>query len=169
MPVAFQELLQQIYSRAENGASLCLAYLEALLFPEKFNGAFHGAPIGAMPLFMFFNVFGNPKSALASLQDHIGMRIGNPMHPFSLDENYKAFLFDLRLNADLNKTSVLVVQRLGAEAAQPNVEDASVALNPNRETLMEFGQTEDHQRVHELNHVTKETGGWTYFATGTTS
>ncbi len=167
MPLGFQEFLQHIYSRAENGAAMSLAYVEGLLFPEKFNGTWQGAPIGAMPLLMFLNAYGNPKSPLANLMNHIGMRIGNLMHPFSLDENYKAFLFDLLLNADLNKTSVLIVQRLGAEAAQPNVEDASVAINPNREALMEFGQAEDHQRVHELNHVTKETGGWTYFATGT--
>lgn len=161
-----RQIMGFIYSQAPPGVRLQLMYFEAALFPSLFPGEVDGVPPGALPMWMLMSPNrGHRGHGVANIFDHIRVRIGDPTHPTSKNENYLSFLFDIVLNATLNHFPIQQLQRKGLEGIQLNSRQHGMNINPDRDSFMQFSEEHDNRAIRQLSAMIRHTGPWTYFVT----
>lgn len=142
-------------------------YMEAAMFPDLFPVSVDGAPLGAFPLFMFMSPFSNQKrtGGLANILAHIPLRIGNPSHPTAQNEDYLAYLFCLKINADLNFHPLRLLLSRGPEALTSLRRPGGVSVSSSSDHAAQFRESTMDRPVRELSRMMQAYGPWTYFVT----
>lgn len=161
------QLLRSIYSTNKDAASLLLLFPDAMLFPRLFPAtAPDGTPLGALPFFMFYRphgLSGSSSGNLANLLEHANIRTRNPFLPTSKQQDYRAFLFCLKINAALNSYPLHLLMRRGPEDMSVRCRElygkaANYDFLPDDEGDM-------HRRMRDVCAMIREYGYWNYFIT----
>ena len=165
-PIVARQLLQSIYATTPEATRTCMLYPEAMLFPRIFHSCFDDAPLGAVPLFMLMNPFGRGKNpgGLASILNHIPLRIRSPNLLTSMDQNYRSFLFTLKMNALLNFYPVTMLVRKGPEDMKMHRSGIQTTYNRHADLICE-DSFETRRTVRELAYMGQQVGLWNFFVT----
>ena len=158
-------MLEQIVTLTDNPC-VSLLYPEGQLFPRIFLAMENDTILGAMPSFML-NVAASKFPSLASVSEHMYVRMRDGTLLTSMENAYWQYVFDLKLNTMLNHASSKMVFRRGLEFLLE--QDGSNRQYPSAERTsqvasMPMDEAEATRRVKELACLLKK-GSWTYFMT----
>lgn len=161
MNIKTNSMLQHIVS-ASNNASVSLLYPEGQLFPRIFWCEKTGSVVGALPSFIM-NSGGRSLFGMASLDQHIHIRLRDGDVLTSRENSYWHYLFDLKLNSALNSgTSELIFKR-GFEFLAEQCSYKVIGA-PTRSSQLPMSEDEATRRIQELCSLLKK-GSWNYFLT----
>ena len=156
-------ILQHIVA-SSRCASVSLLYPEAQLFPRIFWCEDLGTVLGAMPSFML-NTSGKSLFGIASIDEHIRIRLCDGDILTSRESPYWHYIFDLKVNAALNvATSNLVFQRGFEFLSEKSTYQVVGAPTPGAQLPM--SDDDATRRIQELCCLLKK-GSWDYFLTMT--
>jgi hypothetical protein len=150
-------MIEHIVSTS-NSACVSLMYPEAQLFPRIFWCEKTGSVLGAIPSFLL-NTSSKSVHGVAPMTEHRDVRIRDGDILTSRENGYWHYLFDLKLNTDLNKASSQLVFKRGLEFLLEKTCGQSAA-----ECQLPMDEGEATRRVKELASLLKK-GKWTYFVT----
>jgi hypothetical protein len=144
---------------------MILLFPEAFLFPRMFPKALGHVPVGAMPMEMLLKPWSGQKRAtgLATLVEHIRVRLRSHKSLTAMNQNYRCFLFSALMNLQLNHHPVRLLMKRGPE--EISFKKKGVLLN--RDTTADF-LLEDvgmQRRARELAAMIRKFGKWQYFVT----
>jgi hypothetical protein len=143
-----------------NSASVSLLFPEGQLFPRIFWCSKSGSVVGAIPSFMLNTSLSHPFG-LASLKEHHYVRLHDGDILTSRESGYWHYLFDVKLNSELNRAPSKLVFKRGLEIFESTDRSVSPA-----ESHLPMDEAESTRRVKELASLLKK-GKWTYFVTVT--
>jgi hypothetical protein len=157
-----------MYATTSSEQHVSLLYLEAMLFPRLFPICKDGAPVGAMPLFMLYNVFSGvgSKKPLASTLDHLMVRARTSWSMIGKSQTYNLWNFSIKLNAFNNFVPSAIIMKRGIEPLDAFRQNDGVSLTRNDNTFFETDEMQT-RKVQELCAQVKECGYWKYFLTVT--
>lgn len=145
---------------------MSFAYPDAALFPRAFQFTFHGTPVGAIPIFMYLTPFANTaRTGLGSIGHHNWLKISNPNHPTTQNPDIVAKTFEEKLNMGLNFTTTQICLKRGPEAVPLKAACRGIALNPDEDIFMQFGDTESVRLVRAIVAGMRKNGYWNLFIT----
>jgi predicted GIY-YIG superfamily endonuclease len=154
-------LLQHIVS-VTSSPCVSLLYPEAQLFPRIFWSAKSNSVFGAIPSFLL-NCSQKPATGIATLDQHLYVRMRDGDILTSRENGYWHFVFDLRLNKALNRVPSNVVLKHGLELLYGNdVRDNFGTMTTESRFPMDEGEAT--KQVRELVSLLKK-DKWTYFLT----
>lgn len=159
-PVAAQTVLQNICTKVPSW-TLPLITPEAQLFTVPLWAMNGINVIGAMPSILY-TPCQLTQLRIASLSDHILIRVRNPALLMSRDISYVQFLFDLSLNSDLNKQAASIVTRRGLEHL---TRGRHVQQLDSAEHVLPMEESDSMQQVRRLSAIQRQDGSWNLFIT----
>ena len=158
VPRRYEQLLHQIYSNYF-GNSEPLLYPEAQIKTNIFFKDEEGSIVGALPS-VCFGKYGEKlkqPGGLASLDDHIQIRLRDLIGPIARDTQMIAFYADCRLNRGLTENSAVKVLKRGFEFCTKLGVSSTDDGNRDR-----FG---NDWEIQKLSYQMKDLGTWDYFFT----
>ena len=156
--------LQHICAITPN-SSIPLLYPEATLFPSIFWCAKSNTMCGAIPATMYSAMRNRTQPGqLASIQDHLLVRLQDDSLLTSHDQLYVQWAFDVLINNQLNHNSALVVVRKGLEHLR-QAHDGTVLQM--QEGLLPFDELDSRRQVQRLAAQMSDVDGFDYFFTAT--
>jgi hypothetical protein len=131
------------------------------MFPKSVGHA----PVGAMPMEMLLKPWsGNGRSTgLATLAEHIRVRILNHRSLTSMNANYRCFLFTALMNLQLNYHPVRLLLKRGPEEISFRKKGVMVNRDQTADFLLE--DVGMQRRARELAAMIRKYGKWNYFVT----
>ena len=161
-PVRAQKMLQTICARTPDW-TVPLLYPEAQLFPRIFWNMHNLAITGALPSVMFTNIGQNSqKLHIASLKQHMFVRLMDGSLLTSRNTGYLQFIFDVNLNSVLNGNSAAIACQKGLEHLTHEHNTLPMGA---KENIMPFDQIDARREVKRLSAVLRAEGPWDYFVT----
>jgi hypothetical protein len=161
-PVAAQKILQQICARTPEW-TVPLLFPESQLFPRIFWCMHDHTVTGALPAIMFSNLGQYSKNLhVATLTDHMYVRLMDGSIPTSHDFSYLQFIFDVILNSVLNVNSATIACRKGLEHLTRNHSNRSMHA---RESILQLDELDARREVKQLSSLLRSEGPWDYFVT----
>jgi hypothetical protein len=145
-----------------NSPSVSLLYPEGQLFPRIFWCSLSGSVVGAMPSFCLNTGIKCPAD-IASITQHQYIRIRDGDILTSRESPYWHYMFDVKLNAKLNKVPSRIVFKRGLEAMEGNKSSLIIGEGTS-DAHLPMDEAEATRRIKELASLLKK-GKWTYFMT----
>ena len=131
------------------------------MFPRIFYKKCNSAILGALPSIMFTEYGSRArKGGVASLSDHITIRMLNPAIPTSRDRYYITYAFDVLLNKCLMYNTAASCVKKGLESIVRS--DVHFA---DRESMLDFSSMDSRVKVRELSSLMRTYGPWDLFFT----
>lgn len=162
-----QKILQSIDAVCGENSHILMHYPEAMLFPNLFWCPADNDPhamVGAMPGTMYATGNTRATNNLASLHDHIAVRLRDNDLLSSHDDPYLHWLFDVFINESLNRNSSAVLVRKGLEHMRHRDEGLRIE---NRENNLKFDEMDARRQVKRLSSLMREIDGFDIFFTAT--
>ena len=148
-------------------ASVSLMYPEGQLFPNIFWPSIDDAVVGALPSFML-NCQSNSFLNIASVDEHLWVRMRDGCLLTSRQNNYWHYLFDVKLNTCLNHAPSRLIFKRGLEflleSGDLSKKRVPVAERTSQEASLPMDESEATRRIKELACLLKK-GPWHYFLT----
>jgi predicted GIY-YIG superfamily endonuclease len=162
-PVRAQTILQSICARTPEW-TVPLLYPESQLFPRIFWHMRGAAVTGALPAFMFTDSAQMCRKHLnvATLKDHMYVRLMDGSLLTSRDFSYLQFNFDVTLNSVLNANSATIACQKGLEHLTRN---HSTQPMQDRESILQLDELDARREVKRLSAMLRSEGAWDYFIT----
>jgi len=157
IPIPAQRFLQKLYT-LNPGEPLPINDFEGKAFPKIFFTEHNNCIIGSLPAIMFTS-YGTQslKGGLASLWDHVKVRLQDVMSLTSRDWNYIAFLFDALYNICLINQCPLTSARRGFEHTN------RAALKGRTRVGIKTEYNESDYEARKIAASFYDVRNWTYF------
>ena len=162
--VQTQRFLQHICAVTPD-SSIPLLYPEATLFPTIFWCEQSNTMCGALPAAMYSGMrHRRLPGRLASVQDHLLVRLLDDSLLTSHDQLYLHWAFDVLINHQLNHNSATVVVRKGLEHLRLGHEGSVLQTH---EGLLPFDELDSRHQVQRLAAQMSDVEGFDFFFTAT--
>ena len=166
--VASQKLLQYVVNVCPENSAIPLTQPEAMLHPNIFWATARSdehSVVGALPATIFSADGRNTKKhSLASLDDHLQVRLRDNDILTSHSDPYLSMAYDAIVNMRCDFNSPVVICKKGMEAMRTGKEGHCVE---SRESVMKFDEVDARRQVTRLSSHMRDIDGFDIFFTAT--